>query len=85
MIKSRITKAKRIGNEKIMVAIIMIQSIRTTLVVTLTTTATTAIMIIVIIITIIIMKIIIIIIIIMILLYIKSDSNIKTVKQNENE
>ena len=84
MIKSRITKAKRIGNEKIMVAIIMIQSIRTTLVVTLTTTATTAIMIIVIIITIIIMKIII-IIIIMILLYIKSDSNIKTVKQNENE
>ena len=85
MIKSRITKAKRIGNEKIMVAIIMIQSIRTTLVVTLTTTATTAIMIIAIIITIIIMKIIIIIIIIMILLYIKSDSNIKTVKQNENE
>ena len=83
MIKSRITKVKRIGNEKIMVAIIMIQSIRTTVVVTLRTTATTTIMIIIIIIiTIIIMKII---IMMMILLCIKSDSNINTVKQKENE
>ena len=82
MIKSRITKVKRIGNEKIMVAIIMIQSIRTTVVVTLRTTATTTIMITIIIITIIIMKII---IMMMILLCIKSDSNINTVKQNENE